>query len=311
LTFKKLNPVQSILITGGSGYVGSHLTTLLLQNGYKVSHLSESGKPYVKVQQYRWNPSAGTIDAEAFDKIDCIVHLAGASIGKRRWNKNTKREIADSRIKSAKLIFDTIYSKKLNLKAFISASAIGYYGYSDDDRVFSEKDLPSDDFLGETCRLWEEAADQFAGSGIRTVKIRTGIVIGKNAPAFEKLYKPARFGFPIRLGNGKQYMPWIHIDDLSKIYLKAIENENYSGSFNAVSPENVSNGEFMRVIAEIIDRRFLILPVPSILLKLVLGEMSSLVLNGNRVYPERLLESGYSFQYPEIKLALNNIIKNS
>jgi uncharacterized protein (TIGR01777 family) len=310
LTYKQLNIINKILITGGSGYVGSHLTTLLLQKGYKVSHLSESRKSNSEVPVYSWTIETGSIDKEALEDIDCIVHLAGVSIGKRRWNKTVKQEIIESRVKSARLIYDTLSGNDLKLKAFISASAVGYYGSSTYGKIFLENDPPSNDFLGNTCNLWEKTADLFADSAIRTVKIRTGIVIGKNAVAFEKLYKPARSGFVIRLGNGRQSMPWIHITDLCNIYLKAIEDENLTGPYNAVAPDQISHEEFIRVMAGLLHRTVILPPVPSMFLKIILGEMSNLLLNGNPVSSDKISESGYLFVFPEIGLALNDIINN-
>ena len=310
MIYKKPNIISKVLITGGSGYVGSHLTTLLLQKGYKVSHLSESGKSNGDVPAYSWNTKTGTIDPLALDDIDCIIHLAGASIGKRRWNKVVKEEIVESRVNSARLIYNTLAEKKLKLKAFISASAVGYYGSSPDGKIFFENDAPSNDFLGNTCYLWEKAADLFAESGIRTVKIRTGIVLGKNAVAFEKLYKPAQYGFVIRLGNGRQAMPWIHITDLCNIYLKAVEDENMTGPYNAVAPDQVSHEEFIRAMAGLMNKTVILPPVPSIILKVILGEMSNLLLKGNPVSSNKISEAGYSFVFPKLVPALFDIIVN-
>lgn len=302
------NPkISSVLITGGNGFVGSRVTTLLISKGFKVSHLSVNPKPALNVPVYAWSPVIGEIDKEAFNGIDCIIHLAGANIGEKRWTKQRKEEIIKSRVDSAQLLFKTVTDLKIELKAFISASAVGYYGSKNTNEIFSEESLPSTDFLGETCRLWEKNADLFEASGIRTVKIRTGIVLDKNEGALAKLYLPARYGIVLRTGSGHQYMPWIHISDLCNIYLKAIEDSNMSGAYNAVSPQHIDHNNFVRTMAASINRSVFLPAIPSFIFKIFFGQMSTLFLKGSRVSSKKISESGYDFLFPDLKGAFNEI----
>jgi uncharacterized protein len=289
---------QSVLITGGSGLVGRYLTSLLLAEGYIVSHLSRTSNHFGRVRVFRWDPGKKIIDPVIFEGVDYIIHLAGANIGEKWWTGNRKEEIINSRVESAKLLHKSVSDTGKTLKAFISASAIGYYGSTTTERIFVEEDPAADDFLGTTCRLWEEAADLFKESGIRTVKIRTGVVLEKSDSALKKLLIPARFGVFPRLGNGKQYMPWIHIADLCGIYLKAINDEKMEGAYNAVSPQHIIQSEFMRTLAIVINKTLFHPPIPAILLRTALGEMSDVVLKGSRVSAEKILNAGYEFHFP-------------
>jgi uncharacterized protein len=305
--FQQTDRINSVLITGGGGLVGGALSSLLLSKGYKVSHLSGRKKPIKDIPVYEWSPEDGSIDSAALLGVDCIVHLAGANIGEKRWTDKRKEEILKSRVDSVKLLYKTVSDQKLKLKAFISASAIGYYGSLTSDKIFSEEDNPANDFLGNTCRLWEKSADLFATAGIRTVKIRTGIVLDIKAGALTKLYKPASYGFVIRTGSGRQYMPWIHIWDLCNIYLKAIEDEGIEGPYNAAAPEHTDHDHFVRVMAKTINRHVILPPVPSFILQILLGEMSCLILNGSRISSKRISESGYTFVFHNLEEALNDL----
>ena len=299
--------IHSVLITGGSGFVGKHLTKLLLEKGYSVSHIS-GNKQYINgVRVYEWNIRTGTVEIEAFNGIDCIVHLAGANIGAKRWSDKRKEEIVNSRVNSAQLLYKTISDQRIKLKSYISASAVGYYGSHISEKIFSEEDEPANDFMANTCRLWEKSADLFMESGVRTVKIRTGIVLDKNEGALPKLYNPAHYGFVIRTGSGHQYMPWIHIQDLCNIYLKAIEDNNMSGPYNAVSPQHTDHNNFVRVMAGIMKRPVFLPPVPSFVLKIILGEMADLAIKGSRISSNKIRDAGYSFLFPDIENAFKDL----
>jgi uncharacterized protein (TIGR01777 family) len=300
---------QSVLITGGSGLVGRYLTSLLLEAGYKVSHLSRRSNSFGKVSVYRWNPYKQIADPLIFQGVDYIIHLSGANIGEKRWTKKRKEEIINSRVQSARFLYKIVSENKTQLKAFITASAIGYYGSVTAEKIFSEEDSPGTDFLGNTCRIWEETADLFGGDRIRIVKIRTAVLLEKSDSALSKLLIPARIGVFPRLGNGRQYMPWIHIRDLCGIYLKAIQDEKMEGAYNAVSPLHITQSEFMRTLAQVMKKPFFHPPVPLIFLKTALGEMSDVVLKGSRVSAEKIKNSEYSFIYPELDGALKNIIQ--
>ena len=305
---KNRAPELSVLITGGSGLVGKYLTSLLLTRGFKVSHLSRKANQFGRVRVYRWDPEKKIIDPEVFDGVDYIVHLAGANIGEKRWTKKRKKEIEESRIDSARLIKESLTQSGRKIRAFISASAIGYYGSVSSEKVFTEADPPGEDFLGNICRQWEEEADQVAESSARVVKIRSAVVLEKSDSALARILKPASLGIFPRLGKGSQYMPWIHIEDLCNIYLKAIEDDSMSGSYNAVSPQHVTQSEFMRTLAQTMKKRFFHPPVPALILNIILGKMSVVALKGSRISPEKLTSAGFSFKFSRLDEALGKIL---
>lgn len=300
---------KSVLITGGSGLVGRYLTSLLLSKGYNVSHLSRSGKRQSGITVFKWDPENRMIDADALTGVNYLVHLSGASIGEQRWTNSRKNEIVNSRVGSADFLFNKISKSPGNLEAFISASAVGFYGSVTSEKIYSETDPGGNDFLGSTCKLWEEAADQFSGIGIRTVKIRSGVVLEKTDSALSKLMMTGKFGFLVQTGNGSQYMPWIHINDLINIYLKAIEDSNMKGAYNAVAPQLVTHTVFMAILGKVMKRTVLPIPVPAFLIKTVLGEMSDVVLKGSRVSSEKIVNSEFIFNYPELEGAFEELIQ--
>lgn len=302
--------MEKVLITGGTGLIGKHLTKMLINKGYAVALLVRNSYKTESMQTWLWDIETSTIDPGAFDSADYIIHLTGAGIGDKRWTAKRKQEIRDSRIKSAELIYDEVMREKRHVKAFISASAIGYYGSITSEKIFTETDPPAADFLGETCRLWEESADRFQESGIRTVKIRTGVVLASNGGALPKLALPVRLGFGSHLGNGYQYMPWIHIDDLCGIFIKALEDKTMTGPYNAVAPEHSTNRQLMKAIAGILHRPVWFPPIPAFVLHLLLGEMSSMLLNGSRIAACRITKAGYEFRYKTLDRALTHLLKS-
>lgn len=308
-TVKNMRNSSSVLITGGSGLIGKHLTSLLLTEGYTVSHLSRNKKKNANERVFYWDPSNNVIDPEAFNGVNFIIHLAGANIGEKRWTAARKKEILQSRVQTARFLHAGIIERGIPLKAFISASATGIYGSETSSGIYNEQDPPATDFLGSVGSQWEQAADLFSNSGIRTVKIRTAVVLEKNDSALSKLMMPGKFGFLVQTGKGSQYMPWIHIDDLCKIYLKAIDDPLMSGPYNAVSPHQVTHSEFIHILAKTMKVPVFPLPVPGILLRSILGEMSVVILKGNRVSSEKIQKAGYSFLFGNLKDALENVIR--
>ena len=302
------NIKSSVLITGGSGLVGKYLTSVLLSRGHKVSHLSRNANQFGKVRVFRWDPEKKIIDPVIFEGIDFIIHLTGANIGEKRWTKKRKEDIVKSRVESAIFLHKVIADNGIRLKAFISASAIGYYGLVTSDKIFNEDDPPATDFLGTTCRLWEEAADLFKNMGIRTVKIRAAVVLEKNDIALSKLMQPAKWGLMVRTGNGRQYMPWIHISDLCNIYLKVIEDKSITGVYNAVSPHHLTHNDFMKILARVMKRPLILLPVPGFVIRTFLGEMSDVILKGSRVSSKKITDAGYKFVFSDLQDALNDIL---
>jgi len=297
---------MNILVTG-TGLISSSLCKILKENGYSVRLLSRNLKKGAEFPVYRWNPEKGEIDPQALNGVTTIIHLAGAGIGDQRWTVQRRQNIIDSRVNTAKLLFQEVKRLGIPLKSFISSSATGYYGAVTSSHVFREDDLPSDDFLGTTCRLWEEAADRFADAGVRVVKIRTGIVLSGEGGALPKMTASLKFGICPVPGSGKQWLPWIHLEDLCGIYVRALEDDSFSGAFNAVAPGPVTMKEFMKEAAHAMKRPFLPFPVPSFVLKAVLGEMASLLLEGSRVSAEKIQETGYEFRFSDLPAALKEI----
>lgn len=307
--------MATVLITGGTGLVGKALTAQLTGKGYQVIILSRHPKaPEGAVSYARWDPAAKTIDLEAVRQADYIVNLAGENVGEKRWTKKRKQEIVDSRVQSAELLAQTLREHPHKVKAVISAAAIGWYGddaqRSAHKKAFTENDPADTAYLGETCRLWEAAIDPVATPDLRLVKMRTGIVLSREGGALEQFRKPVRMGFVTVLGSGQQVVSWIHIDDIARLYLYAIENDTVSGVFNAVSPQPVSNRQLVTELGQKMKGNFCVtIYVPGFLLKMVLGEMSIEVLKSATVSSAKISKTGFQFLYPTLPAALDNLLK--
>ncbi|HEX7493228.1 MAG TPA: TIGR01777 family oxidoreductase [Bacteroidales bacterium] len=298
----------SVLITGGGGLIGKHLTPILTEAGYNVSYLSRNIKKPGDIRVFMWDPEKMVIDLLSLDGIDFIIHLAGTNIGEKRWTGKRKEEIINSRVDSARFLHKTITDNRIPLKAFISASATGIYSSETSSTIFVENDPPAKDFLGSVCRQWEEAADLFSDSGIRTVKIRTAVVLEKNDSALSKLMMPGKFGFLVKTGSGLQYMPWIHVTDLCNIYLKVLEDSSISGALNAVAPQHVTHNEFMKTLGKVLELPVWGVAVPDFVLNAVLGEMSTVILKGSRVSSDKIISKGFRFRYNTLEEALNDVL---
>ena len=295
--------MEKVLITGGSGLIGRRLSFLLKSRGYEVRILSRSNNPKNNYKTFVWNVSEQYINESAFEGLNHIIHLAGAGIADKRWSEKRKKEIIASRVASTNLLYNSVKRLKTPLNSFISASATGYYGAVTSETIFEEKDKPAKDFLGKVCSLWEDSIFQFNEIKIRTVALRTGIVLSKDGGALKKMKTP----IITSLGNGKQYMPWIHIDDLCELYIKAIEDEQFKGAFNAVSPEHISNLSFSKKISKIFNYPFLALGAPSLILQIVFGEMSTIILNGSRISANKIKQAGFKFKFENLEKALKNL----
>ncbi|MCZ4693399.1 TIGR01777 family protein [Ancylomarina euxinus] len=301
--------MAQVLISGGSGVVGKVLCEKLRMKGYHVAILSRSINKSKKLKTYLWDPTNNQIDPEAISSSDYIIHLAGANIAEKRWTVSRKKLILDSRVQSANLIFNEVKKQKKELKAFISASAIGYYGSITSDTIFTEDNHAANDFLGQTCLVWEQAARQFETLGIRTSILRTGLVLNKEkGGALSKMLIPVKMGFASSMGNGKQYLPWIHIDDLCELYIRAIENISIEGAFNAVAPDFQTNKSFTQTLAKTLNKPFFFPNIPAFLLKLVLGEMSVILIKGSRVSANKLIKNGFIFKFSKLNSALRNLL---
>ena len=247
--------MATILITGGSGLIGKSLISLLKNNGHQVHVLSRKKSEDPSV--FYWDISKNHIDNDAITTADYIIHLAGENIAGKRWTAKQRKLILESRTISTNLLFEKVKALNPKLKGFISASGIGYYGAKTTSKTYTEKDKPADDFISNVCIAWENSVLQFNTLSIRTVILRTGIVLSNKGGALEKMMLPIKFGFGASLGSGGQFMPWIHIDDLCNMYLSAIENKELEGIYNAVAPEHYTNQEFTTAIANTLCSRWL------------------------------------------------------
>lgn len=314
--------MHTIIITGGTGLIGTALSKTLLEKGYRVIILSRKEVDISlpgNLSYAVWDIKNQTIDREAIGSADCIIHLAGAGVADKRWTKKRKKEIVDSRVNSSKLIVDSLKSIPNKVKTVISSSGIGWYGADlipnpspqGGERSgvlkFVESDPPANDFLGSTCKQWEESIDPVTQLGKRLVKLRTGIVLSKEGGALKEFLKPLNFGIAAILGNGKQIISWIHIDDLVNLYISAFENEQMSGVYNAVAPNPVSNKEMIMKMAKSRGKFFIPVHVPSFVLNLILGEMSIEVLKSATVSSGKISSAGFQFQSADIETALKNL----
>lgn len=248
------------------------------------------------------------MDHQALQGVNTIVHLAGAGIADRRWTAQRKREILDSRVQSTRLLYDCLKASPHAVEAVISASAIGYYGLRDDAAVMTEESPAGTDFLADVVKQWEDEADRFESLGIRVVKIRTGIVLAKEGGALKEIMKPILWRVGAVLGTGRQYMSWIHRDDLCAVFFKAMTDKAMRGAYNAVAPNPVTNQTLTYAIARAVQRRILLPAVPPWALKIMVGEMAQMVLLGSNVSAEKILRSGFTFQYPHLEEALTSLL---
>lgn len=301
---------KNVLITGGTGFIGRYLTKKLLEKGYTVSILTRNSKPNSeKVFYYVWDVSTQTIDEAAVNNADYIIHLAGENIGEKRWTTKQKEAIRDSRVQSAQLLYEVLKKNNKKVDAFVSASGIGYYGAVNGNGICTENTLPANDFVGKICQEWENSADLMIGLGIRTVKIRTGVVLGKNGGILKQLIPVFKKGLGCALGSGKQFMPWIHIHDLCMMYIEGIENPKMIGPYNATINDSTTNLIFSKTLANTFGYPMWLPNIPAFLIKLGLGEKASIVLTGRRVSSDKVKKIGFRFQYKNLGQALKNCKK--
>jgi uncharacterized protein len=309
-----LNSSATVLITGGTGLIGTALTTLLINNGYRVIVLSRSpakNNPANNLSYAAWNVTNQQIDKAAIEQADYIVHLAGAGVADKRWSDKRKKEILESRTQSSALLVKALKENANKVKAVISASGIGWYGQdpvAPNPNPFKETDPPDTGFLGETCKQWEAGIEPVTELSKRLVKLRTGLVLSNAGGAFPEFKKTIRFGIASILGSGRQVMSWIHINDMCRLFLHAIENEQMNGAYNAVAPVPVSNKALTLALAKKMKGKlFIPVHVPSFVLKMMVGEMSIEVLKSTTVSAEKIKKTGFQYAFPSIESALNEL----
>lgn len=302
-----MKPKEIVLITGASGMISKSIAQILNAEGYEVRFLSRSKK---EDNQFVWDISKQYIDPNALINIQHIIHLAGANISHKRWTQNCKKEILDSRVQGTKLLYKEIQKHQIDLKTFITASAVGYYGTQKEDLLFTEESPNGNDFLALVCQLWEHEAEAFLSlKNTRVIKLRFGVVLNSNDGALAKMIKPIAMGFGAILGTGKQYIPWIHMEDLCQLLVYALKQTQVNGVYNAVAPQHITNKQLTNIIANKLHKTIWLPNVPSFILKLLFGEMSTIILKGNRVSSEKLLTTGFLFKYPTFNQALDSLLK--
>ncbi|SDE42696.1 hypothetical protein SAMN05216464_10696 [Mucilaginibacter pineti] len=297
---------MNILITGGSGGLGKRLSTLLLSQGHSVSFLSRKQGNNKDVKTYLWDVNAGTIDEHCIDGVDTIVHLAGAGIVDKRWTDDRKKELTDSRTKSIELVYSVLKKRANKVTAVVSASGVGYYSNRGDE-LMHETDAAKNDFIGQCCVDWEAAVDEGEKLGLRIVKFRTGVVLDKEAGALPKLAMPVKLYVGSPIASGKQWIPWIHWQDVVDMYLLGITDKSLKGVFNMVAPNPVTNQQLTQTVAKQLHKPLWAPNVPALLLKLMMGEMASVVLGSTKVSAQKIIDAGFKFKYPELPGALKEI----
>lgn len=297
---------KHILITGATGMVGKDLLKALIKEGHTVSVLSRKRIQLAGVKVHLWDVYRQKIDVACLDGVDTIVHLAGENIATKKWTKERKEQLIDSRVRSTELLYKILRENPHQVKDMISASAVGYYGDCGDE-ILTEAHENGYGFLAECCEKWEKAVDQGEQLGLRVVKIRTGFILKHNEGGLAAMDKPIRYFAGAPLGTGLQWVPWIHYKDITNIYLEAIFNPNMRGAYNACAPYPVTNKTLTKSIANILHRPVWPVKVPETVLTTILGEMSAVALMSTNTSAQKLLDAGYIFSFTQLDQALNDI----
>ncbi len=302
----KKNMGKNILISGGSGLVGHAVAEVFNKHGHNIAILSRNRKQK-DFRSFYWNVETMEIDEKAIEYADVIIHLAGENISTKTWTVKQKEKIVSSRTQSTQLLFNTVKKKNKKLDAFISASAIGYYGTFTSDTLFIETDGPGNDFLAKTVQQWENSVEQFSALDIPIAKLRIGVVMSEKGGAMVKMLKPVELGFGAALGSGRQWIPWIELNDLARlfyyVYEQKLKNQTPQNSlvYNAVTPNYITNRQMMVSLAKAKKKPYFMPAVPAFVFKLLYGEMSSILLNGSRVSSDKIMEEGFEFNVTEIE----------
>ncbi|MCB0486196.1 MAG: TIGR01777 family oxidoreductase [Flavobacteriaceae bacterium] len=298
---------MKFLITGATGLIGKEIVRLCKEKGHTVHYLTTNEQKIAKTDNYQgfyWNPDKGIIDAKCLERVDVIINLAGASIAKR-WTTSYKKAIIDSRVKSLQLLYSLLSKNNNNVKQLISSSAIGIYPSSLTKEYTEDNSEINKSFLGKVVDVWEKETANFTAIGLEVSKVRIGVVLSKTGGALEQMAKPVKYGVGAPLGNGKQYLSWIHIEDVARIFLHIAEN-NLIGAFNAVGNNPVTNAKITKTIAKSLKKPLWLPNVPAFMLKLLLGEMASIVLESQKVSNKKIIETGFNFKFSSLESAVND-----
>lgn len=298
--------MKNILITGGGGFIGRHLIKRLQADGHQVSVLSRNPEGVKGMKAFYWNPKKQEIDRNCLSGINTIIHLAGEGIADKRWTESRKQEIIDSRTLSIGLLYQVLQETRMSVDSVISASAVGYYGDRGEE-LLTEGSTKGTGFLADCCQQWEEAVDYGMKLGFRVVKFRIGLPLSEEGGALMEFKKIVRSYMGSDLGNGRQWYPWIHIDDLVEMFVRAVDDSAYQGTYNACAPYPVRNHEFTKEVAKALHRPLWPLKVNKALLNIVLGEKSNLILMSSNTSSRKVEDQGYEFRYKTIQDALSNI----
>ena len=302
--------VEKVLITGASGLIGQRLTSLLLKEGVDCNLLGREGKSNLKdkrVKAFKWDIDTGEMDERAFEGVTAIIHLAGAGVADKRWTESRKKEIVESRVKSADLIYRFLKKGNHQVKTFISASAVGYYGDCGAELV-SENHKPANTFLADVCKKWEQGAVKIGRLGIREVRCRIGIVLAEKGGALPELVKTIPLGVAGYFAKDNLYYPWIHIDDVCGIMIHALENPKLNGPYNTTAPGPILLKVLMQHILKVKKSSAILVPAPPFALKLAMGEMSEMLLSSQNCSDKKILDAGYRFKYADIDEALKDAL---
>lgn len=298
---------KNIFITGATGFIGQVLCARLIEKGYQLTVLSRQPSHAIRATCGRVDTISKLDELRGAQGFSAIINLAGEGIADRRWSDSRKQALRDSRIGLTESLVQVVRTWGERPDVLVSGSAVGFYG-DQGERNVTEQTPPNDEFTHQLCRDWENAAMELASDGVRVCLSRTGIVTGRNGGFLQPMLLPFKLGLGGKLGNGRQFMPWVHREDVVAGLLWMLETETAEGPYNMVSPNPVSNAGFTRALARGLHRPA-VLPAPALALKLALGEMSRLLLTGQRAIPEKLLEQGFSFHYAELDEALEESVR--
>jgi len=297
--------MQKVVISGGTGLIGSRLTAMLAKEKFQVFHLTRSPKASNHIF---WDPAVGKIDAEKLVGTQVLIHLAGENIGAKRWSEAQKKLLFNSRLTSTKLLADTFVTHQIQPACIVAASGAGIYGNDQGEHYFTEKDPNGQGFAAELAAAWEKGTNELAPLTSHFFRFRIGVVLSSQGGALAKMLPVFQSGLGAPLGSGKQFLSWIHIDDLCRLMGAAMETSISPGVYNAVSPVPVTNYDFSAILAKALGRWLLPIPVPAFVLRLMFGEMANLVLGGARVSPEKLQQAGFTFLHTDLEEALKDLL---